>query len=45
MKENYGSQDQVHTTNGGGMIIKHIGQSIISTPTRRIVLKDVLHVP
>jgi hypothetical protein len=23
MKENYGGQDQVHTTNGVGMTIKH----------------------
>jgi hypothetical protein len=45
MKENYGGQDQVHTTIGVGMTIKYIGQYIISTPTWCIFLKDVLHVP
>jgi hypothetical protein len=45
MKENYGGQDQVHTTNGAGMMIKHIGQSTIFTPTRHIFLNNVLHVP
>jgi hypothetical protein len=29
---------------GAGMTIQHIGQSIISTPSCRILLKNVLHV-
>jgi hypothetical protein len=40
MKENYGGSDQVHVANGSGMMIKHIGQSIVSTPSRQF-----LHVP
>jgi hypothetical protein len=44
MKENYGDQDQVHTTNDVGMTIKHIGHYIVSTPYRHILLKNVLHV-
>jgi hypothetical protein len=45
MKENYGGPDQVHIADGTGMTIKHIGQSTLSTPSRSIVLKNVLHVP
>jgi hypothetical protein len=45
MKENYGGPNQVHTANGTGMMIKYIGQSTLSTPSRSIVLKNVLNVP
>jgi hypothetical protein len=45
MKENYGGQDQVHTTNDVGMTIKHISHYTVSTPYRHILLKNVLHVP
>jgi hypothetical protein len=31
--------------NGSGMTIKHVGHSAVSTPHRRILLKNVLHVP
>jgi hypothetical protein len=45
MKENYDGQDQVHTANGTGMMIQHIiGQSMVSTPSRHILLNNVLHV-
>jgi hypothetical protein len=45
MWENYGGNDQVHTANGSGMTIKYVGHSVVSTPHRRILLKNVLHVP
>jgi hypothetical protein len=45
MKENYGGSDQVHAANGSGMMIKHIGHSIVSTSSRRLFLNNVLHVP
>jgi hypothetical protein len=45
MRENYGGNDQVHATNGSGMIIKHVGHSAVSTPHHHILLKNVLHVP
>jgi hypothetical protein len=45
MKENYGSQDQVHVANSAGMTIKHIGHSTVSTIYRHVLLKNVLHVP
>jgi hypothetical protein len=45
MKEHYGGQNQVHAANGSGMAIKHVGQSMVSTLSRSIILKNVLHVP
>jgi hypothetical protein len=45
MKENYGGQEQVHTANGVGMMIKNIGHSVVSTPSQQIHLNNVLHVP
>jgi histone deacetylase 1/2 len=45
MKEQYHGSDNVHTANGAGMRITHIGQSFISTPSHPLHLKDVLHVP
>jgi hypothetical protein len=44
-KENYGGQEQVHVVNSAGMMIKHIGHSVVSTPSRTIHLNNVLHVP
>jgi hypothetical protein len=43
--ENYTSQEQIHTTNGGGMHITHVGNSILHTPSHNLSLKNVLHVP
>jgi hypothetical protein len=45
MKEHKGNQDQVHAMNHSGMTIDHVGQSIVSTPSHSIILKNVLHVP
>jgi hypothetical protein len=45
MTENYAGPDQVHAANGVGMMIKHIGHSIVPTHCRQIFLKNVLHVP
>jgi hypothetical protein len=45
IKENFGGHEQVHAANGAGMMIKHIGHSIVSTPSRSIHLNNVLHVP
>jgi hypothetical protein len=44
MRENYGGNDQVHAANGSGMTIKQVGHSVVSTPHRRILLKNVLHI-
>jgi hypothetical protein len=44
-KENYGGQELVHGANDAGMMIKHIGHSIVSTPSQPIHLNNVLHVP
>ena len=44
-RERYTRKDQVHAANGAGMIISHIGNSMINTPYRNLHLKDVLHIP
>jgi hypothetical protein len=45
IKEKYGGLDQVHTANGLGMPISHIGQFTIHTHDRDLILKNILHVP
>jgi hypothetical protein len=45
MHEKYNGNDRVHTANGNGMQISHIGQSILCTPHDSLQLKDVLYVP
>jgi hypothetical protein len=45
VRERYTRQEQIHTANGGGMQILHIGQSAFYTPSRTFLLKNVLHVP
>ena len=44
-RDKYHGTDQVHTANGAGMRINQIGQSIVHTPNRNLVLKNVLYVP
>jgi hypothetical protein len=45
MHDAYCGNDQIHTANGSGMDINHIGKSIIPTPTHNLALNNVLHVP
>jgi hypothetical protein len=45
MHENYSGQDQMCTTNGTCMMVKHVGQFIVATPYRYILLQNILHVP
>jgi hypothetical protein len=45
MHDRYAGADQVHAANRIGMTISRIGKTIIPTPCRDLVLKDVLHVP
>jgi hypothetical protein len=45
LQEKYGGSDQMHTTSGSSMPIRHVGQSIIHTHHRDLILKDILHVP
>jgi hypothetical protein len=44
-RDKYHGNDQIHTANGAGMEIKHIGHSIVHTPSRNLHLKNILHVP
>jgi hypothetical protein len=45
IRDKYNGGDQIHTASGAGMEIKHIGHSIVHTPTRNLHLNNVLHVP
>jgi hypothetical protein len=45
MREKYTGGEQIHTTNGRGMRITHVGNSTLYTPYRIISLKNVMHVP
>jgi hypothetical protein len=45
MHDPYTGHDQIHAANGSGMDITHIGNTIIPTPTRDLVLQNVLYVP
>lgn len=44
-KEKYKGGDQIHTANGSGMGISHIGRTTVHTPSRNIHLNNVLYVP
>ena len=44
-RNKYHGGDQIHTANGAGMHISHIGHTTFHTPNRDIHLKNVLHVP
>jgi hypothetical protein len=45
LREKYTGKEQIHGANGAGMKISHIGHSVVNTPTCKLMLKDVLHVP
>lgn len=45
MHQKYTSKDKVQTTNGSGMFISHVDHSKIITPSKDLLLKNVLHVP
>jgi hypothetical protein len=45
MHDRYNGNDQIHAANGAGMEISRIGKSIVPTPSRNLVLNNVLHVP
>jgi hypothetical protein len=43
--DQYHGKDKIHTANGEGMHISHIGHSSIQTPNHELQLKNILHVP
>jgi histone deacetylase 1/2 len=45
IRNKYKGQDQVQTANGAGMVITHIGHSVVNTPSRPLYLKNILYVP
>jgi hypothetical protein len=45
VRNKYQGGDQIHTANGGGMEISHIGHNTTYTPHRPIYLNNILYVP
>jgi hypothetical protein len=45
IRDQYHGKDKIHTTNGEGMHISHIGHTSIQTPNCDLHLKNILHVP
>jgi hypothetical protein len=45
VRDKYHGGDQIHTASGSGMKIKHIGHSLVHTPTRNLHLNNIFHVP
>ncbi|WVZ51017.1 hypothetical protein U9M48_002209 [Paspalum notatum var. saurae] len=43
-EEKYIGNDKIHAVNGSGMVISHVGQSVIHTPVHNLDLKNVLYV-
>jgi histone deacetylase 1/2 len=43
--DKYHGGDRVHAANGSGMEISHVGHSIVQSPSHKIHLCNVLHVP
>jgi hypothetical protein len=45
IRDQYHGKDKIHTANGEGMHISHIGHSSIQTPNHELRLKNIFHVP
>jgi histone deacetylase 1/2 len=45
IRDEYSGNDQIHTALGAGMEIKQTGQSIVHSPDRNFLLKNVLYAP
>jgi hypothetical protein len=43
--DKYNGCDRVHTADGNGMYISHIGHLVLYAPSSRLHLKNILHVP
>jgi hypothetical protein len=45
LREKYNGGEQIHTVNGAGMDISHVGKTIVHTQCRNLNLENILHVP
>jgi hypothetical protein len=43
--DKYNGNDQIHTTRGSSMNIRHIGHNTIHNPCQQLQLSNILHVP
>jgi hypothetical protein len=45
VRDKYHGDDQVHTASGAGMSINHVGHIILHSPSSKLHLNNILHVP
>lgn len=45
VRDRYKGNDQIHTASGAGMEIRHVGHSVVQTPSHDLHLNNILHVP
>jgi hypothetical protein len=45
IRDKYHGGEQVHAANGSGMEISHVGHSTLQSPSHKIHLRNILHVP
>jgi hypothetical protein len=45
VREKYQGKDQIQTTGGASMSIRHVGHSLLQTPIRALHLRNILHAP
>ena len=45
VRDKYHSGEHVHAANGSGMEISHVGHSTLHSPSSKIHLRNILHVP
>ena len=43
--DQYRGKDRVHTADGSGMVISHVGHTIVRNPVKDLHLRNILHVP
>ncbi|WVZ68985.1 hypothetical protein U9M48_017854 [Paspalum notatum var. saurae] len=45
VRDRYTGSDQVHTASGAGMKINQVGHTVVPTPSRDLLLNNILYVP
>jgi hypothetical protein len=45
IRDKYHTHDLVHTTSGSGMKISNVGRTILHTPHKNCIYKNIFHVP
>jgi hypothetical protein len=45
VRDHYNGNEQIHTANGAGMDIRHVGNYVLHTHNHDLHLKNIIHVP